>query len=300
MTAVTPAPTRSISGTTTALLWMGGALASFSGVAIAGREAGRGMTTFELMAYRSWISLALLLVILVFSGSGWASLRTNRIGLHGGRGVVHFGAQFCWLKALTLIPLAQLFALEFTSPLWVALLAPVVLGERLTPWRVIAGIIGFCGVIVTLGGAVTTLDTGTLLALASAIGFAISMLTTKLLTRTDSTVTILFYMFALQSIITLPVLAFGAHIPETRPLLWAVAVALAGMTAHYSLTKAFAVADAMVVAPMDFLRLPLIAVVAAILYQEAVDPRVLAGGAVIIVGNLINIWAERRRTRLAT
>lgn len=287
------------SGVTTALLWMSAALICFSITAVAAREAGRGMSTLELMAFRSWISIAIIAAIVHFSGAGLASLATTRLRLHGGRALAHFGAQFAWLQALMLIPLAQLFALEFTSPLWVALLAPLILGERLTPWRIAAGVIGFTGVLTTLRGGVASLDTGTVLALASAVGFAISMLTTKMLTRTETTMTILFYMFAIQTLVTLPVVAMGYPIPSTSTLLWATAVALVGLCAHFSLTKAFAAADAMVVAPLDFLRLPLIAVVGAVLYQEAVDPRVLAGGAVIIVGNLVNIWGERRRAQLA-
>lgn len=300
MTLIADAPAKPVHGTTTALAWMGVALISFSITAVAGREASRGMSTLELMAFRSWISLVIILAILHVSGLGVARLRTNRIGLHGARGTVHFAAQYVWLKALTLIPLAQLFALEFTSPLWVALMAPMVLGERLTPWRIGAGMIGFTGVMVTLGGGIASLDTGTMLALASAVGFAASMLTTKMLTRTENTLTILFYMFALQTLITLPLLALGMTVPDTRSALWALTVAIVGLCAHFSLTKAFAAADAMVVAPMDFLRLPLIAVVGAVLYQEAVDPRVLAGGAVIILGNLVNVWGERRRTRVTT
>lgn len=299
MTAVEPISGGARSGTTTALLWMSVALASFSVVAIAGREAGRGMSTLDLMAIRSWISLAIIVAVLMATGHALAALRSRRLGLHAARGTVHFVAQFCWLKALTLIPLAQLFALEFTSPLWVALLAPVVLGERLTGWRLAAGAVGFTGILVTLGGGITQVDSGTLLALASAVGFAASMLTTKMLTRTDGTATILLYMFAFQTAVTLPLAVTGMTMPATMPLLWAVAVALAGLTAHFSLTKAFAAADAMVVAPMDFLRLPLIAVVAAIIYAEAVDPRVLAGGAIIVAGNVINIWAERWRVRPA-
>ena len=299
MTAVSDAPAaaRPRTPVAVALGWMGLALASFSAVAIAGREAGRGMTTFELMAWRSWICLAVLLVILAASGSVVGAFRSRRLPLHGTRAIVHFGAQFCWLKALTLIPLAQLFALEFTSPVWVALLAPLLLGERFTGWRMLAGAIGFAGVLVTLGGGSASLDTGTVLALASALGFALSMISTKMLTRTESTATILLYMFVLQSIIALPIVGMSMRVPELVPLLWASAVAVTSMSAHFALTKAFAAADAMVVAPMDFLRLPLIAVVAAVLYQEAVDPKVLAGGAVIVVANLINIWAESRRRR---
>lgn len=280
-----------------ALVWMFGALASFSLVAVAGREASRHVTTLELIAYRSWISLAMILVIIPLAGAGFAACRSQRKGLHLVRSVIHFGAQFSWLKALTLIPLAQLFALEFTAPLWVALIAPLLLGERLTLARIVSALIGFGGVLLVIRPGQAALDAGSLLALASAAGFALSMLTTKLLTRTDGTLTILFYMFVVQSVISLvlPLFAGGLTWPGTEGWIWTVAVAVFGLTAHFSLARAFAHADAMIVAPMDFLRLPLIAVVGVVLYREALDPYVLAGGAIVAIANLFNIWAERRR-----
>jgi drug/metabolite transporter (DMT)-like permease len=284
-----------------ALAWMGGALASFSLVAIAGREASRHVTTLELIAYRSWISLAMMLVIILASGAGLAAFRSQRSGLHLVRGAIHFGAQFSWLKALTLIPLAQLFALEFTAPLWVALLAPALLGERLTVARMLSALIGFAGVLVVVRPGQAALDAGTILALASAVGFALSMLTTKILTRSDGTLTILFYMFAVQSVVSLvlPLFVGGLAWPSSDGWIWTTAVAVFGLTAHFSLARAFAHADAMIVAPMDFLRLPLIAVIGVMLYREALDPYVLAGGAVVASANLFNIWAERRRKAAA-
>lgn len=298
MTDTTAAAPR-LDRTTEAVLWMFGALTCFSFVAVAGREASRTLTTLELIAYRSWLSLAILIALLWLSGTGFAGLKSERLRLHGMRGIIHFGAQFCWLKALTLIPLAQLFALEFTSPLWVALLAPLVLGERLTPWRIAAGLIGFVGVLVTIGGARAELSPGEVLALISALGFAFSMMMTKMLTRTDSASTILFYMFLLQTIVTLPIIAVEPRLPTIDALAWASGVAVGGMGAHYALTRAFAAADAMVVAPLDFLRLPLIAVVGALLYQETVAAHVIVGGAVIVLANTINIWGERRRIQRA-
>jgi drug/metabolite transporter (DMT)-like permease len=284
-----------------AFAWMGGALISFTCVAIAGREASRVLDTWQLMAWRGTFSLALVLLAAVLLGRTRASLATNQIGLHGARSIVHFGAQFSWLHALPLIPLAQLFALEFTSPLWVAVLAPFLIGEKLTPWRVIAALIGFAGaIVVAQPSASMTLGRGEAFALISAFGFAFSMIGTKKLTRQDDSFKILFYMILVQAVMALCVIAWrGLTVPPLPTILWTLAIAVAGLSAHFSLAQAFQRADAIVVAPMDFLRLPLVALVGVFLYKESLNPWVLTGGAIVVAANLINMWAEQRNRRAA-
>lgn len=279
-----------------ALAWMGGALLSFTCVAIAGREAYKSLDPWQLMAWRGSFSFVLVVLIILATGKTRQSLATRQLRLHGARGLVHFGAQFSWLYALSLIPLAQLFALEFTSPLWVALLAPLALGERLTMWRIVAAVVGFVGAIVVVQtGATIKIGTGEMLALLSALGFAVSMICTKQLTRQDDSFKILFYMIMVQIVPALCIFAWrGFHLPPTSGLFWAFAIAVAGLTAHFSLNQAFQRADAIVVAPMDFLRLPLVALVGVLLYNESLNPMVLAGGAIVVVANLLNMWAERR------
>ncbi len=276
-----------------ALAWMGLALASFSSVAIAGREAARGSTTLEMMFYRCLISLAVVLVI-VLLGPGLKAMRTTRLKLHLLRGGVHFISQFSWLSALTMIPLAQLFAIEFTAPIWVALLAPLLLGERLSQSRLAAAALGLAGAVIVVRPGAMALGPGVAMAFVSAIGFALSMLATKILTHGESPLRILFYMFLAQSALALLLLAGGMRLPDWATMGWISVLALTGLAAHYSLVRAFALADAIIVAPMDFFRLPLIAVVGVVIYAEPFDPIVLLGGIVVIAGNALNLWSERR------
>lgn len=276
-----------------ALAWMAVALASFTSVAIAGREAARGSTIVEMMFYRCLISLAVVLMIVVL-GPGLKEMRTPRLALHTARGGVHFIAQFSWLSALTMIPLAQLFALEFTAPIWVALLAPLLLSERLTQTRVAAAGLGFIGTLIVAQPGAVALNSGVALALVAAIGFALSMLATKVLTTSESPLRILFYMFLVQSVMCLLLLIGGIRTLDLVTMGWISVIALAGLSAHYALVRAFAIADAIVVAPMDFLRLPLIAVVGLLIYAEPLDAVVLFGGLVVIAANVLNLWGERR------
>lgn len=275
--------------------WMMTAVVSFSLSAIAAREASKGVSTISLIFWRSLMAIGMLAVVMVVLRQPFAQLLTPRPWLHWMRNALHFTAQFSWLYALTLIPMAQLFAIEFTAPLWVALLAPFVLNERLTGARVAAAVLGFIGVLVVVRPGHAELTPGVIFALIAAFGFASSMICTKLLTRTDSILVVLVYMATLQMLMALPPALFELQHLTLVTWGWIAAVAFLGLTSHYALTRAFVLADAMLVAPMDFVRLPLIAVIGYLLYNEPLDPWVLAGGSVVVAGNIVNIWGERRR-----
>lgn len=277
-----------------AAAWMGGALVSFMLVATTGREASKGLATHHLMFYRSWIGLAVVMLAAFYAGRAISGWRTPQLRLQGLRSVVHFGAQYSWLVALTLIPLAELTALEFTAPLWTAVLAPLLIGERLTPPRIAAVILGFIGTLLVLRPQSATLSTGAVFGILAAIGFALHFIATRRLTRTDSPLTLLMYMMGSQALISsflvLPVPPWPGWVTAG----WATALAISGLGAHYSLIRAFSLADTILVAPMDFMRLPLMALVGAWLYAEPLSGLVLVGGAIVLLANLVNMWGERR------
>lgn len=297
------APLRPAPSPVKAALWMLGSIASFSLMAVAGRELGGRFSTFEIMFWRSLLGLVIVTILLSLRRGRWARLRTDRLGLHLTRNLAHFFGQNCWFYAVALIPLAQVFALEFTSPIWVALLAPLFLAERFTAARALAAGLGFLGALLVTGvlqqGDFSEISHGQWIAAVAAIGFAVTIMTTKRLSDTETVLAILFYMCVSQALMAL---AMEALVQERLPRLplgadgrWIVLVGLCGMTAHFCMTNAFRFADAAVVAPMDFFRLPLIAVVGAVLYAESLEASVLIGGVVVFAGNFINILAERRR-----
>ncbi|MEZ5923721.1 MAG: EamA family transporter [Hyphomicrobiaceae bacterium] len=278
-------------------LWMTGALCCFLVMALAGREATRSVSTIEIMMFRAFIATGVVLLILTVRGDGFGVLKTKRMLTHLGRNAFQFGGQMSWFYALTLIPLAQVFAYEFTAPIWVAVLAPLVLGERMTLARVVAALLGFLGVLIVARPGMMELNIGAGIMLLGAIGFAGSMLGTKMLAPTEKPITIVFYMGALQIPVTLA-LAWR-YLEVEQPIVYGflTAITLAGMGAHYCLARAFKLSDAVMVAPLDFLRLPLIAIAGALLYAEPLDPLVLLGGAVILAGNLWSLMSEHRRQR---
>ncbi len=282
-----------------AALWMAGTLATISLLAVAGREAMRTLPTMDVIFYRSWMSLPIVVFIALLTQQSLRSaFATRKPLLHAWRNAAHFAGQFTWFWAITQIPLAEVFALEFTTPLWVALLAPLMLGERMTLPRFAAVVLGFIGALVVIRPAGMEIGWGTASALGCAVAYAFSYIAMKQLTRTERPLTILFWLCVCQGIYA-TALTFGRLAwPDPATWGWLVVVSLSGLAAHYCIARAFALADATIVTPMDYLRVPLIALVGWLVYLEPFDPYVLIGGAVIAAANIVNLVAERRARRV--
>ena len=182
-----------------AALWMAGWLALMLVMVIAGREAVRELNVFELMEVRSVLGFFLLYPMIRRNG-GFRTLKTARLPLHIARNLTHCAAQLGWFFALTLIPIGQVVALEFTMPIWTAILAASFLGERMTPWKVAAIVLGIVGVVIIVRPDTGEINPGQLIALAAAVGFGISMALVKLLTRTESALAVIFWMLVVQSV----------------------------------------------------------------------------------------------------
>jgi drug/metabolite transporter (DMT)-like permease len=275
-----------------AALWMGGALLCFSLMAIAVRELLDTMGTFEILFFRASISFLIVLAVLPRYGIG--ALRTTRIGLHATRNVLHFGGQAAWVYAIGVLPLATVFAIEFTMPVWTAVLAVLLLGERLDRGRVVMLVLGLAGILIILRPGLAVIHPGALATLAAAIFFAAVMVATKRLSATDSPLAVLFYMSLMQMPLGLATALPGWVTPTVADLPWIVAVGGAGFGSHYCLTRAFMLADATFVVPLDFLRLPLIAVVGVAFYGEPIELATLLGAAVIFAGIYYSLARERR------
>ena len=273
--------------TAKAAAWMAGWLTLMLIIAVAGREATRDVAVFQLMAMRSVIGLVLLWPLLHAYG-GLAAIRTQRLRDHAVRNTVHYGAQYAWFVALTMIPLAQVVAIEFTMPIWAILLAAAFLGERITRWKLLAVALGLIGVGLVVRPDAAGLNTGQLVALAAAAGFAVSVILTKSLTRTDDALAIIFWMLLIQSILgVLPALAVWRW-PSAAGWGWIGVVAFCGTFSHYCMARALSYAEATVVVPMDYLRVPLTALAGWLISAERMDLLTVLGAALILGGNLLN------------
>ncbi|HEV2557193.1 MAG TPA: DMT family transporter [Microvirga sp.] len=277
------------------VLWMTGALISFSATAIAVRGLSAAFSVAETLAFRNAAGIAILAALALARPSLRPDIAPRRIPLHLARNVVHFAATYAWTLGVTLLPLATVFALEFTTPAWVALLAVLLLRETMTTPRLVAIVLGFLGVLVIQRPGLATFEASSLVVLFSALGFALTAIATKKLVATESTFAILFMMNLMQLPMNLVLTgeAFWLKLgPEhLSPL---AVICVSGLTSHWCLTNAYRNGDAIMVVPLDFLRIPLIALVGWHLYGEALDPFVLAGSLVIIAGILWNLRAEGR------
>jgi drug/metabolite transporter (DMT)-like permease len=285
-----------VSNNLKAALWMLGAIASFSAMAVAGRAVSHALDTFEIMTYRSLVGIVVLWVILTLNGQ-WRQVTRRSLGTHVIRNAAHFTGQNLWFYAVTAIPLAQVFALEFTSPIWVVLLSPLILGEPLTRLRLMSVLAGFMGILIVARPSPDTISPGLIAAASSAVFFALSVMYTRLLTRTETVLCIMFWLTLMQAVFGIIFSAWDGDMvaPSAQTLPWLVLIGLAGLLAHYCLTSALAIAPATVVVPIDFVRLPTIAIVGMLLYGEALDAWVFIGAAVIFAANYANIWYATRR-----
>jgi drug/metabolite transporter (DMT)-like permease len=287
------------SGRLPAVLWMIGALISFSAMAVSVRELAGALSIFEILAVRSGLGLAALLAIGATRPRLLRSLSRRHFGLHLLRNSIHFASQYAWALSVTLLPLAIVFALEFTMPAWAVMLAAVVLRERLTLSRIGVVILGFIGVLVIVRPGLDAVRPAIVLILAAAFGFAIAIIATKVLTRGETTYAIVFWMNLMQ----LPMTLLGSE-PNfiaklnTGMMLPVIGIGIAGLSSHYCLSNAFRAGDAVVVVPLDFLRIPLIAVVGWWLYGETLDVFVFLGAGLIIAGVLWNLRSEARPPRI--
>ncbi|MEH6832691.1 MAG: DMT family transporter [Sulfitobacter sp.] len=279
-----------------AALWMTGAIASFSFMAVAGRELAGQYDTFEIMLYRSLVGVIIVVAVTTLN-KRWHEVRTNNIRQHFLRNIFHFTGQNLWFYAVAVIPLAQVFALEFTSPLWVVILAPLLLGEKMTRIRGLSAILGFVGILIVTRPNPETFEIGLLVAAIAAIFFALTILLTKRLTRDNSITCILFYLTAMQLVFGLITAGFDGDIalPTAASFPYLFLIGCAGLLAHFCLTTALSIAPATVVVPIDFARLPVIAIVAMVLYDEPLEVWVFVGALLIFAANYLNIWNETRK-----
>jgi drug/metabolite transporter (DMT)-like permease len=271
-----------------AALWMSGWLLLMLFVAIAGRETLRDLNVFQVMELRSLIGLLMLCPIVAFNG-GFAPMATRRPVAHVARNLVHYISQIGWFFALTLIPLSQLVSIEFTMPIWIAIMATSFLGERMTAPKIVAIVLGLIGVVVIVRPSAGAINPGQMIALGAAFGFGISITLTKSLTRTESSLRIIFWMIVVQSVAGFLPALYWWQWPTAYVWCWLAVIGFCGTFCHFCMARAMLYADATVVVPMDFLRVPLSATIGWLLYAERLDLYTVLGAVLILAGNLLNL-----------
>ncbi|HEY7238535.1 MAG TPA: DMT family transporter [Burkholderiales bacterium] len=281
-----------------AAFWMSGAVLAFSCMAVAARELLRHMGAFEILFLRTAVTM--LLVGAAVARAGTAPLRTRLFHFHLARALMHLGGQYCWIYAIGALTLATVFAIEFTMPVWVALLAAALLGERMNRGRVVMLVLGLAGIAIILrpnvGAHLGGFHPAALVMVLGSMFYAGNMVMTKRISRVDSPLAVLFWMSLTQLPLTLATAMPQWVAPKPVDLLWATVIGSGSFVAHYSMTRAMKLGDATLVVPIDFMRLPLIAVIGAVFYDEPLQAATFAGAAVIFAGTYYSLSREARRS----
>mgnify|MGYP000164340648 FL=1 len=266
-------------------VWMLGTLLSFSLMAVGARELSDSLSVSQVLFIRNVIGLGIMLLIIALTGK-WRDLRTSRFHTHLFRNVFHFAGQYCWFLGIALLPLAKVFALEFTVPIWTAIIAAVFLKEQLNPRKLLAILLGFLGVLIILGSNSIALDEGSKVVLLSAIFYAIAHTSTKALSSTESPVVVLFYMCAIQLPISFILSDTAWTSTGAVEWLWLLVISITGLSAHYCMTNAMKHTEITLIVIMDFLRLPFIAFVGVLAYGEALQASLIVGALLMLLGNI--------------
>lgn len=274
------------------LMWMGLSMISFIAMSVGSREMAATLSIRQVLFFRALVGL---LVIIVVGRSLFPEIRRMQaVPLHLARNVVHFTAQYFWTIGVVLLPLASVFALEFTMPIWVTLFAWLLLRENVSRSRLLATVGGFIGVLVIVRPGVGMVDPAAGLVLIAAAGYGLSLIMVKRLTRHCSPGAIVVWMILIQ----LP-LGLAAALTDWRPVHlsdvpWMWLAGVGALSAHFCQAQALKRLEASVVIPIDFLRVPMAAVVGYYAYGEAIDLWVFLGGGIILLSNLQAVLAERK------
>ena len=269
---------------------MVGGVFCLTSMAVAGKEISLQIDTFEILFFRSVIGVSIILFFLIKKDL-LREINLKELKTHLKRNMAHFTGQNLWLYSLASITLAEVTSLEFTMPIWIVLFSFLMLDERLNKYKILSVLIGFIGVLITVRPDVESINLGIIAAAVSAVAFALTNIYTRKLTRTESTLTILFFLTTIQLIFGLmtSLLDGKLDLPTNENIVWIVVIGFAGLGAHYCITTALSLAPPTVVAPIDLLRLPIVVLIGVFFYSEQGDIYIYLGAALIIFANWLNL-----------
>lgn len=250
---------------------------------------------FEIAFFRNVFGFMIFLPIYMRAEDN--ALATHRIGLLGLRALLNTVAMLAYFMALTLIPLAEITALSFTSPLFASLLAVFILREAMGRHRLISLVVGLAGALIILQPGVQEVGLGSLLVLLSSVVWACALIVIKVLSRTESSLTIAMYAALLQVPLAFPAALFVWQWPTFEQLLFMALVGAFGSVAQIALAQAFVDADATLVLPVDFTKLIWASIAGFLFFAEIPAIWTWVGGAIIFAGVIYSAYHERDRRK---
>jgi len=275
------------------ILWMALAAVFFSISFGLVRHISETIDAFEQTFWRQVIGV---IILLPFAWrAGFKGLKTRQLGTNLIRNAVGYVGISMSFYSITLIPMADSVALQFTLPLFTMVFAYLILNEKVGRHRIAATVVGFAGALVILRPGIVEINLGMTVALLAAASFGVSDTLVRRLSRTDGTTLIVFYGFALQIPIALAVSLFNWVTPSLADWPWLIALGLTSFAAQWSLARAFVLAEASLVSPVLFIRLPMVAVIGFFFFAQV--PDIWTGvGAVIIFA--ATYYSARREAKI--
>lgn len=262
-----------------------------SAIAAIGKEVTTDLPPFQVAFIRS----VLILIFLApwFHRIGWREIRPNRLGIHLIRGIASATAVLLWFWALPRVPLADLIALEFTSPLFVIIAAILFLGEKAVAWRIGALVVGFAGAMFIVRPGFTDISIGVLAVLVAAVFFATNRVLAKLLLRTNTATTCIAVRAGLITLFMLPPALWVWQEPTSAQWGWMLLLGVFSVFNQFTATWAIKLADLGTIEPFNFLRLVWSALIGVAIFAEPVSYLTLVGGA-IMIGSVVYVTHRER------
>ena len=275
--------------------WMAMCMFSFAGVAVGARALSADLSIVEILLFRSAFGVLLSLPWLV--RNGFAGVKTVRFPLHLARTAVNGVGMFCWFTALSLMAIGDVIALQFTTSLFLVIMAATFLGEKVGARRWLATLVGFGGALIIIRPGFAEITAGVFFVLAAAVLYAANHAMTKPLVHTENGGQIVFYMNAILLPVFLALAPFAWTMPAPSHVGWIVLLGVCGATSHIFLARAIRLADLSYLAPIDFLKLPVAAGAGYFLFGDSSGPWTWVGAAVIFGAGYYNTMCERTRER---
>ena len=257
----------------------------------------------EAVFFRAFFAIPVILVWLAGRGERLNGLRPrNPIG-HLWRGLIGSTAMGLSFAGLAILPLYEVKAIQYAMPLFVVVLAAVILGESVRKVRLTAVAMGMVGVLIILwprfsafsGGNVDpSLAIGALIVLTGSFCAAMAQILVRKLVETEDTAAIVFWFSVTASCLSLLTLPFGWRVPSTEALIWLVGAGILGGAGQIFLTSAYRYADASIVAPFEYASMLVAAGIGFVVFGEVPTPMMLTGAAIVILAGLLIILREHQ------
>lgn len=274
-------------------LWMIAAAAALTAMAVCIRYL-PAYSILLMIFLRNVINLVLMAPSMIRQGK--SMVFTQRLGTHALRNLFLYTGNCAWFYGVTLISLADVASLQFTSPLFTAIIAAAFLGEKIGSHRMIAILVGFAGALIIIRPGVIPVNLGTMMILIAAFLYSCAHVVTKRLSDTESGSTVVFYM----SVTILVYSAIPAFVVWETPT-WAdmpamIGLGVTGYATHYCITRSLAAGDASFVIVFDFMRLPFSAILGWLLFKEMLDAWTVGGALIIFAAGYYSTIREAKKT----